>query len=97
MPTRNSRERVTGTDQNSASFWDRVHGAYRQLAGASATAWNAGARQSRWAVLIDVVLYASSLSSAKAGLHSGWTDYDYVAKANNRFTAKREQLNANAR
>ncbi|KAE9036814.1 hypothetical protein PR002_g6899 [Phytophthora rubi] len=44
----------------------------------------------------DVSLYASCVASAKAEVHSGWTDEDYAAEAGNRFTAKREQLNANA-
>ncbi|KAG2814492.1 hypothetical protein PC118_g14363 [Phytophthora cactorum] len=67
-----------------------------------ATSRKTGALQSRWAGLIrpDVALYASCVAvlhlRVRAEDHSGWTEKDYADEAANRFTAKRELLNANA-
>ncbi|KAG3163387.1 hypothetical protein PI126_g5564 [Phytophthora idaei] len=63
-----------------------------------ATSRKTGALQSRWAGLIrpDVTLYASCVAVVRAEDHSGRTDKDYADEAANRFTAKRELLNANA-
>ncbi|KAE9350005.1 hypothetical protein PF008_g6651 [Phytophthora fragariae] len=93
-----SEDGATSTDQTSKLFWDRTLHAFESLAGSDGTSRNVGALQSRWSQLIrpDVSLYASCVASAKAEVHSGWTDEDYAAEAGNRFTAKREQLNANA-
>ncbi|KAG1684378.1 hypothetical protein DVH05_011407 [Phytophthora capsici] len=96
--TNTSEDGATSTDQSSDLFWSRVHSAYQRLAGANSTQRKWGALQSRWAGSIrpDVALFASALASAKAERRSGWTDEEYIAEAEYRFTSKREQLNANA-
>ncbi|KAG6943271.1 hypothetical protein JG688_00017683 [Phytophthora aleatoria] len=93
-----SDDRATGTDQERWHLWERIHAVYCQIATVGATPRNAGSLQSRWSSLIrpDVSLFASLYGLVEAEGHSGWTDDDYFREANNRFSAKREQQNANA-
>ncbi|KAE8960974.1 hypothetical protein PR003_g4126 [Phytophthora rubi] len=93
-----SEDGATSTDQNATAFWDRIHATYSQLGATDTVARKPGALQTRWAGLIrpDVALYASCLAAVEAQQRSGWTEQDYTNEAANRFTAKREQLNANA-
>ncbi|ETN24960.1 hypothetical protein PPTG_01121 [Phytophthora nicotianae INRA-310] len=93
-----SEDGATSTDQRSSLFWDRIHDTYTGLVPAGTPARKAGALQSRWSGLIrpDVSLFASCLAVVKAEEHSGWTDMEHIDEALLRFTAKREQLNANA-
>ncbi|KAE8891235.1 hypothetical protein PF003_g24487 [Phytophthora fragariae] len=93
-----SEDGATSTDQNATTFWYRIHATYSQLGATDTVARKPGALQTRWAGLIrpDVALYASCLAAVEAQQRSGWTEQDYTNEAANRFTAKREQLNANA-
>ncbi|KAE9116832.1 hypothetical protein PF010_g8820 [Phytophthora fragariae] len=90
-----SDDGATSTDQTSKLFWDRILHAFESLAGSDGPSRNVDHYYSTFnnSNLIHAVYWDIK---AKAEVHSGWTDEDYAAEAGNRFTAKREQLNANA-